>query len=622
MLKRIALSTLLTILAGVLPANAGAQGAPPKPMQIELTAAAAHGRLAAVRALLAKGAKLEIPDFLEITPLGSAAMMGHLDVAAFLIDRGANLEGGGHLGTPLMLAALSGNTEMVRLLIARGAKTDVTRPDRMTPLIMAATAGREDMVAELLRKTSNVNTADNGGATALTWAARNGHAGVAKLLLENGADANHRDNEDWTPLMHAATNGHVEAVRLLAEARANLEARDKRGRTALLLTASYGDHPEVAKALLEAGASSSARDDKGRTAAQLANSRGYRRAAQVFAGAGGAVSTVGAETAKSSRDAVRRALALIESSATTFVKRTGCGSCHNEGIGLMTTGLAKRLGHRVSAPCMEMQARHSLGQLALFRGVPPPLRSKRTEVRKVMGTVGGDMPIMLSTLLAGLADSGVKPDATTSVAAKLLASQQESDGSWIFGGWRGPMQQSNVAVTAYALRSLEAYLPKAERPELRKRKALALKYLLQIHPGSNEDYVFRVIAMRSAGADARSIERAAAALLKLQRVDGGWAQREGGASDAYATGQALYALRTAGRLPASHSAVRKGIGFLLRTQDDPGSWYMPKTVYAANDYFNSGFPYGHNQYISHLATCWAAMALMLDTYGQANFASR
>jgi squalene-hopene/tetraprenyl-beta-curcumene cyclase len=35
-------------------------------------------------------------------------------------------------------------------------------------------------------------------------------------------------------------------------------------------------------------------------------------------------------------------------------------------------------------------------------------------------------------------------------------------------------------------------------------------------------------------------------LLGRQNADGGWAWRQGGASDAFATGQALYALRECG----------------------------------------------------------------------------
>ena len=80
-------------------------------------------------------------------------------------------------------------------------------------------------------------------------------------------------------------------------------------------------------------------------------------------------------------------------------------------------------------------------------------------------------------------------------------------------------------------------------------------------------------------------------------------------SDAYATGLAIYALRQGG-ISANDSAVQKGVNFLLRTQDEDGSWYVNKRAAAANTYFDSGFPHGESQFISFGATCWAAMALM------------
>ena len=80
-------------------------------------------------------------------------------------------------------------------------------------------------------------------------------------------------------------------------------------------------------------------------------------------------------------------------------------------------------------------------------------------------------------------------------------------------------------------------------------------------------------------------------------------------SDAYGTGQALYALNQAGGVPATHEAYRRGVNFLLRTQDEDGSWYVSKRAMPANNYLDAGFPHGESQYASFNATCWATMAL-------------
>ena len=71
-----------------------------------------------------------------------------------------------------------------------------------------------------------------------------------------------------------------------------------------------------------------------------------------------------------------------------------------------------------------------------------------------------------------------------------------------------------------------------------------------------------------------SAERAAKALAATQRSDGGWSQLSSMGSDAYATGQALYALNAAGKMPATDPVYQKGVKYLLRTQAADGSWHV------------------------------------------------
>ena len=103
-------------------------------------------------------------------------------------------------------------------------------------------------------------------------------------------------------------------------------------------------------------------------------------------------------------------------------------------------------------------------------------------------------------------------------------------------------------------------------------------------------------------------EHASTNSLALQREDGGWSQTPHLASDAYATGQVLYTLRELG-VPAVNAAMQRGVAFLLRTQHDDGSWFVKSRAMKIQPYFESGFPYGHDQWISHAGTAWAAMGL-------------
>jgi hypothetical protein len=82
-------------------------------------------------------------------------------------------------------------------------------------------------------------------------------------------------------------------------------------------------------------------------------------------------------------------------------------------------------------------------------------------------------------------------------------------------------------------------------------------------------------------------------------------------SDAYATGEALYALNAAGRMPVTDQVYTKGVKYLLNTQAADGSWHVKSRSIWVQPYFESGFPYGHDQWISAAGTSWAAMALSL-----------
>ena len=102
------------------------------------------------------------------------------------------------------------------------------------------------------------------------------------------------------------------------------------------------------------------------------------------------------------------------------------------------------------------------------------------------------------------------------------------------------------------------------------------------------------------------------ALRDTQQPDGGWSQLPHLHSDAWATGQSLVALRVAGRVPANDPVFQRGIDYLLRMQFDDGSWYVQGRAWPFQPPFDSGFPFGRDQWISAGATAWAVMALLLE----------
>jgi mono/diheme cytochrome c family protein len=80
-------------------------------------------------------------------------------------------------------------------------------------------------------------------------------------------------------------------------------------------------------------------------------------------------------------------------------------------------------------------------------------------------------------------------------------------------------------------------------------------------------------------------------------------------SDAYATGQSLYALMEGGKVSASDPALRRGLDFLLRTQFADGTWHVRTRAHPFQPPMDSGFPHGRDGWISAAGTSWAVMAL-------------
>ena len=118
----------------------------------------------------------------------------------------------------------------------------------------------------------------------------------------------------------------------------------------------------------------------------------------------------------------------------------------------------------------------------------------------------------------------------------------------------------------------------------------------------------QLLGLKWANADRGFLDSRLKQLNALQHPDGGWAQTPYLGSDAYATATTLYALHELGT-PASDSAYRRGVEYLLRTQLADGSWHVASRAPKFQPYFQSGFPHDHDQWISSAATAWGAIAL-------------
>jgi hypothetical protein len=223
----------------------------------------------------------------------------------------------------------------------------------------------------------------------------------------------------------------------------------------------------------------------------------------------------------------------------------------------------------------------------------------------------GVSPIENSMFLLALASLGYPADTLTDALCHDLAGLQRVDGSWTALNQRPPIVYSPFSATAYVLRALQLYGSPGRRPEIERRIARAREWLVAATPAHTEDRAMQLLGLHWSGADGALIHERAKSLVQLQHRDGGWSQRSGLPTDAYATGQALYALHLAGRMAAIDPVLRHGMEYLLGTQHEDGSWFVRSRSVKFQPYFESGFPYGHDQWISAAGTNWAALALTL-----------
>jgi ankyrin repeat protein len=118
-----------------------------------------------------------------------ALRRGDVDAVAAALDRGIDLRGrySENEETLLHLATWRGQRDVAALLLERGAEIEARDKFGRTPLFMAAQFGQRNVAQLLIERGADVNAADRSGRTPLQAAVNAGHGDVADLLRQKGA---------------------------------------------------------------------------------------------------------------------------------------------------------------------------------------------------------------------------------------------------------------------------------------------------------------------------------------------------------------------------------------------------------------------------------------------------
>ncbi len=610
-----------------------ATGSPeiPEQAETELLVAIRNGDHSEVQELLRAGADVNTADSEGTTALMHALIESDVRMLRLLIDSGANVNATNEFdSTPLMYAA----TELAktRLLLARGADVDAMNQRGATAMnvavktfgstpvlkllaargaesheaMMASAAQKGDL--EAMQFLFGIGVSPGGSDSAPLFAALGARCeACVRLLLEKGGAATGIRRGRQGLLSETAKRAMPEMSQLLRAHGAPLDVEDREGFTPLMQAVLSFESPEsrdgMVQWLLAEGVDPNTTNDRGETAYQLAARMGASAALELLKSAGATEVTdapwpqpVGSPSA---RAGVERILPQIETSGQAVYNNRGCVSCHNNSLPAMTVALARKKGFLVN----EDQAEKELGfAVATER---PYLESMR------LGSSIGGAAVTLSYTLMGMAAAGYEADALTDAHVHFLALHQYPDGSWKHTtSYRPPLEYSPVATTALVLGAMRLYPIPGRREEFEMQFDQAKQWLLAAEAYSGEEQSMQLSGLAAAGATADEIAPFVEALKTAQNQDGSWSQLPVIAGDAYATGEALYALHVSGNVPTTDPAYQQGVQWLLGNQLADGSWFVPARTIPIQPYFESGFPHGTHQWISDAGSSWASMALL------------
>jgi ankyrin repeat protein len=586
----------------------------------------------AVQQLLRRGLSPDAQDAEGTPALMAAALYADADCVRALLDRGANPNATNAAGATALMWAIP-DLAKVKLLLAHGADVNARSTNlQRTPLLVAASyPGTVEILQLLLDKGADIHAKDRGKVHALGRATLTSDAAVVRFLVEHGSDPNEPGYSsarrfarhdlatfeylmssgaqvDHDALAYGATWHDPKLIEKWIALGADVNARSSPyGRTALMTAASSEQaSPATLRMLLERGADPNAEDSEGERPldwAMYRNDQGRIDVLEQFGakrGKGPRQQVYPAPETPANADprvALSRSVPLLLSAAPSIFQKRGCISCHSQALPAELAAVARRKG----IPVSEEMAAKNLSEILTF--------SKTAAEAAMQGDELAGNSTTLGYIMAAFAAERRPLDKITAAYAHLAAAMQMPDGRWIGNGVSRPPEEGGIiTTTVMAVRGMVLYPLAGHKTEWDEKIQRVQHWLLAAQAHSAEERSMRLMGLVWTKAARPQVEAALKEVVAEQRVGGGWAQSDALTPDVYATGISLYALHEAG-MPVTAEVYRKGIAFVLANQYADGSWLVKTHSYPVQPYFESGYPFGHNQWISAAGASWASLAI-------------
>lgn len=295
------------------------------------------------------------------------------------------------------------------------------------------------------------------------------------------------------------------------------------------------------------------------------------------------------------RQSIAKAIPLIEKAAAGTAKQRDCFTCHGQAMPVVALVEAAKYGFEVDKRNIETQISHTA---AFF---------KRSIKQYESGKGTGGQVDTAGWALWCLEAGNVSPNKSTNAVVKYLLAKQKKNGGWRCTSRRPPSEASHFTATYLALRALQEF----GTGEYEKQSQAAAKksagWFNNAKPKDTEDRVFQLLTLPYLESKFDR-QKLSTQLQKQQKPNGGWSQTDKLKADPYATATVLYALAESECDP-SEPVFQKGIDFLIDCQHKDGSWSVKSRSKPFQEYFETGYPHGKDQFISTTTACWAVIAL-------------
>lgn len=264
--------------------------------------------------------------------------------------------------------------------------------------------------------------------------------------------------------------------------------------------------------------------------------------------------------------AIDKGLDFLSKDAVRWRSEHNCVSCHHASNVIWSMHEAKRLKRKVDEPLLaeltKWVAESGNGKTSLSR---PPSAPRALNTKAIFFSLG----------LAALPTRDEPTKAGLKLMLETVEQDQLDDGSW--SAWpetRPPLfGESHLSMTALATLAVLGAAEPGDQTAINTVDR-AVQWLAAAKPDQElQSDALRLAVWQRLNRPASEIESLVSRIKQQQRPDGGFSQIPSMDSDAWATGQALYALGLTG-LTSNDPAIARAQSFLVKTQRDDGSWPM------------------------------------------------